>query len=160
MEKVVTDIMHPLTSYPSVFERESLGRILGLMADVVKDKKRHHLIVVESTKSEKKVIKGFITPREIVFGVAGHFLEGAENIGPIYWEGQLQSECMESFRKHAGEIMEPIKACINGSERIMEAIFLLKRYQLLFLPVVRCEEVIGIIHLDDILEEIVSMASE
>jgi predicted transcriptional regulator len=70
----------------------------------------------------------------------------------------LKSECAEAFKKHVGEIMAPIKTCINGTEKLMEAIFLLNKYQVGYLPVVRCEEVTGIIHLDDILKAVVEMA--
>ncbi len=151
--------MHPLNSYPSVREDESVGRAIEVMATALKDKKRPYLIVVENGEPVKKVIKGFITPREIVFEVAGNFLEGTENVGPIYWEGQLENECKKAFRKHAGEIMVPVKTCINGKGKLMEAIFLLKKHRLGFLPVARCEEMIGIIHMDDILEEMVCMIS-
>jgi hypothetical protein len=130
------------------------------MGKAIRDRKPPHLIVVGNDGSEKKVIKGFITPPEIVFGMADHFLKGAASIGPIFWEGQLKSECLEAFQKNVGEIMAPIKTCINGAEKLMEAIFLLNRYQVGFLPVVQYGEVTGVIHLDDILREIVEMAGD
>jgi hypothetical protein len=128
------------------------------MGGAIGENKPPHLIVVGDGDSGRKVIKGFVTPPEIVFGMADHFLKGAKSIGPIFWEGQLKSECAEAFQKHVGEIMAPIKTCINGTEKLMEAIFLLNKYQVGFLPVVRCEEVTGIIHLDDILKVVVEMA--
>ena len=50
--------------------------------------------------------------------------------------------------------MLPIKTYVRGSEMLMEAVFLLDKYRTDFLPVVKKDEVVGIIHLDDILEEI------
>ena len=37
---------------------------------------------------------------------------------------------------------------------LMEALFLLDKYQVNFLPVVNKEDVVGMIHLEDILQEI------
>ena len=158
LEKLVKDIMRPLSQYPSVSENDRVEQALELMAVALGEKKPPHLIVVGHGDSGKMVIKGFVTPPEIVFGMADHFLKGAKNIGPIFWEGQLKSECAEAFQKHVSEIMTPIKTCINGTEKLMEAIFLLNKYQVGFLPVVRCEEVTGIIHLEDILRTVVEMA--
>jgi predicted transcriptional regulator len=158
LEKLVKDIMRPLNQYPSIEENERVERALQLMKGAIDEKKLPHLIVVGDGDDDKKVIKGFVTPSEIVFGMADHFLKGAKSIGPIFWEGQLKSECTEAFQKRVSEIMSPIKTCINGTEKLMEAIFLLNKYQVGFLPVVRCEEVTGIIHLDDILKAIVEMA--
>jgi CBS domain-containing protein len=159
LEKLVKDIMRPLSDYPSIGEHERVERALTLMGGAIREKKPPHLIVVGNGGSEKKVIKGFVTPPEIVFGMADHFLKGAKSIGPIFWEGQLKSECTKAFRKYVREIMAPIQTCINGTEKLMEAIFLLNKYQVGFLPVVRCDEVTGIIHLDDILKVIVGMAA-
>ena len=159
-ENSVQDVMHPLSSYVSIDEDDSVEHALMRMADAVKEKKPPYLIVVGSDDQDKTVIKGFVTPPEIVFGMADHFLKGAESIGPIFWDGQLDSECREALQKQVREIMTPIKACINGAEKLMEAIFLLNTYQLRFLPVVRSEEVIGIIHMEDILTEIIHLASK
>ncbi|MBC8460909.1 MAG: CBS domain-containing protein, partial [Deltaproteobacteria bacterium] len=102
----------------------------------------------------KEVIKGFITETELVFGLADHFLKGTERIGPIFWEGQLETECIEGGKKRVGEIMVPIKGCVRDTEMLMEAVYLLNKYQVNFLPVVNQENVAGMIQLDDILEEI------
>jgi predicted transcriptional regulator len=100
------------------------------------------------------VIKGFITAAELVFGLSAHFLKGAEKSGPIFWEGQLEEACQEEKKTHVSEIMIPIKGCIQDTEMLMEAVFLFNKYQVSFLPVVNQVDVVGIIHIEDILEEI------
>jgi CBS domain-containing protein len=157
LEKVAADIMHSLNSFPSVRENESVKRALDVMATVVKNRKQPYLIVVKNGSPGKQIIKGFITPQEIVFEVMGNYLKGADHIGPIYWEGQLETECEKAFRRPVGDIIAPVKICINATGKLMEAVFLLYKYRLGVLPVARCEEIIGIIHLNDILEEIVGM---
>ncbi len=157
LEEKVREFMHPLHQYASIRETESVRRALQLMGDAQEGDKQPLLIVVGDNPLNK-VIQGFITPSDVVFGIADHFLRGAERIGPIFWKGQFKSECLEAFEKKAADIMSPVENCISGGENIMEAIFLLNRQQVKFLPVVESDEVIGIIHLEDIFTEINSIA--
>ena len=51
--------------------------------------------------------------------------------------------------------MSPIRAYVRDSEMLMEAVFLLHKYEQDFLLAINKEdEVVGIIHLDEILKEI------
>ncbi|MBW1739678.1 MAG: CBS domain-containing protein [Deltaproteobacteria bacterium] len=153
-EKLVKDLMRPLDQYYYVKEEETVQEALRFMNKARKENKPSCLIVVGKEPSEKEIIKGFVTPFELVFGIAGHFLKGAQRSGPIFWEGQLEAECLEGSKKQVGEIMVPIKACARETEMLMEAVFLLNKYQMDFLPVVKKDDVVGIIHLEDILKEI------
>ena len=153
-EKLVKDLMRPLDQYYCVKEEETVKDALRFMGKAREQRKPPCLIVLENDPSKKEVIKGFITPTELVFGLAAHFLKGAERNGPIFWEGQLEDECLEENKKQVGEIMVPIKGYIRETEMLMEAIYLLNKYHVDFLPVVNQEDVAGIIHLEDILKEI------
>jgi len=153
-EKLVKDFMQPLEQYYCIKEEETIEGALRFMAKAREEKKSSCLLVVGEDPSEKEVIKGFITETELVFGLAAHFLKGTERIGPIFWEGQLETECIEGGKKRVGEIMVPIKGCVRDTEMLMEAVYLLNKYQVNFLPVVNQENVAGMIQLDDILEEI------
>jgi hypothetical protein len=117
------------------------------------------LFVVEKTPPEKGVIKGYVTPRELVFGLTTHFLRGAEKSGPIFWEGQFESECRDGLDKRVAEIMSPIRAYVRDTEMLMEAVFLLHKYEQDFLLAInKEEEVVGSIHLDEILRQIATIA--
>lgn len=153
-EKLVKDFMHPLDQYYYVKEKETVQEALRLMDKAWEEGKPPCLIVVGEETSEKEIIKGFATPAELVFGLANHFLKGAQRSGPIFWEGQLEAECLEGIKKRVGEIMVPIKACARETEMLMEAVFLLNKYQVNFIPVVNKDDVVGMIHLEDILKEI------
>ncbi|MEE4356403.1 MAG: CBS domain-containing protein [Desulfococcaceae bacterium] len=150
LEKVVKDFMHPLGHYPYVSEKEPVKKVLKLLSNS-KELHAPFIIVIRNGEDGHGTVRGFISPPEVVFGIAEHFLKGAERIGPIFWEGQLQAECMESFNKKVKEIMTPFKTCINESEMILEAVFSFHKHQINSLPVVREKEVVGIIHLEDIL---------
>ncbi len=157
-EKLVKDFMRPLERCYSVKEEDTVQEALRLMDKARKEVGRLCLIVVGEGSSEKEIIKGFVTPRELVFGLATRFLKGAEKSGPIFWEGQFEAECRDGVNKRVREIMSPIKAYVRDSEMLMEAVFLLHKYQQDFLLAInKEEEVVGIIDLDEILKEIFRM---
>jgi len=154
-EKLVKDFMRPLDQCYHVKEDDTVQEALRLMDKARKEVGRLCLIVVGEGSSEKEIIKGFVTPRELVFGLATRFLKGAEKSGPIFWEGQFEAECRDGMNKRVGEIMSPIRAYVRDTEMLMEAVFLLHKYEQDFLPAIdKAEVVVGTIHLDEILKEI------
>lgn len=158
-EGIVKDFMHPLDHYCYVKEDEAVQKALVLI-DMVRKEGRHPcLVVVGKGPSEKEIIKGFVTPSELVLGLSSHFLKGAQRSGPIFWEGQLEAECLEGAKKRVEEIMAPVKACVRDSEMLMEAVFLPNKYQVDFLPVADKDDVVGMIHIHDILAHITKLAS-
>lgn len=154
LEKVVKDLMRPVGQYRSLHAGDTVEEALEMMTQASVSEKPALIVVVGGNGGEKETIKGFISPREVVFGIADHFLKGAKRIGPIFWDGQLQAECRAAFGKTVEPVMTPIRTCIKANEKIMEAIFLLNKHQLGYLPVIDGDEVVGVIHLEDILEEI------
>jgi predicted transcriptional regulator len=158
-EELVRDFMGSLDRYYYVKKEETVQEALRLMDKARKEGKSLCLIVVEEGPPEKEVIKGFVTPRELVFGLTTHFLKGAEKSGPIFWEGQFEAECRDGMNKQVKEIMSPVKAYVRDSEMLMEAVFLLHKYDQDFLLAInKEEEVVGIIHLDEILKQISNIA--
>lgn len=153
-EKLIKDFMRSLDQYYYVKDEEAVQEAVRLMGEAREEGKPPCLMVVGEKASEKETIKGFVTPAGLIFGLASHFLKGAQKSGPIFWEGQLEAECLEGIKKRVGEIMVPIKACVRETEMLMEAVFLLNRYKVDFLPVMNKDDVVGIIHLEDILKEI------
>ena len=159
-EKLVMDLMRPLDQCYYVKEEETVREALQFMDKAREAGKPLCLIVVEEGPPEKEIIKGFVTPRELVFGLTRRFLRGAEKSGPIFWEGQFEAECRDGMNKRVKEIMSPIKAYARETEMLMEAVFLLHKYQEDFLPAMRKEEVVGMIYLEDILRDIFKVVLE
>lgn len=153
-EKIVKNFMRSLDQYCYIDENDNIQKAFALMDNIRKEGKPLCLVVSEAGRLEGEIIKGFVTPSELVYGLLSHFLKGIQRSGPIFWEGQLETECLEGVNKRVGEIMLPIKAYVRENEMLMEAVFLLDKYKMDFLPVVSKDEVVGIIHLDDILKEI------
>lgn len=159
-EKRIKDLMHPLDQYHCIREEGSLQEALRIVRRVIRDGKPLCLLVMGAGSSERDVIKGYVSAGDIVFGVAANFLKGSRMSGPIFWEGQFEVECVEGVKKRVGEIMTTFKGWVRETEMLMEAVFLLNRYGVSFLPVVNQEEVTGIIHLEDILAEITGMVGK
>ncbi len=159
-EKIVKNFMRSLDQYRYIDEDDNIHKALVLMDEIRKEGKPLCLVVSEAGPFEGEIIKGFVTPSELVFGLLSHFLKGVQRSGPIFWEGQLETECLEGVNKRVEEIMLPIKAYVRENEMLMEAVFLLDKYKMDFLPVVSKDEVAGIIHLDDILKEIYGILLE
>jgi CBS domain-containing protein len=150
-EKRVQDVMRPLSQYPRLRSHQALEDALRIWKKALLTASPPCLVVFGADDDGNDVIKGFVTPSDMVFGIAGHFLKGAKKTGPIFWEGQLTTECEEAIKKSVKDIMTPLKGYIKDDEMIMEAIFLLNEYRVNLLPVVRQDEVTGLIHLEDIL---------
>lgn len=151
-ETFIRDVMHPIERYDHLNESAPLKQAMQLMQRSLKQKQLAHLVIVGKSANEDDVIKGVVSPADMVFGMARPFLRGAEKTGPIFWEGQLESECRLALQKPVETVMRPIQVCIGDDEMLMEAIFLLNKYKVDFMPVIRSDEVCGLIHLDDILK--------
>ncbi|MCG6895437.1 MAG: CBS domain-containing protein [Desulfobacteraceae bacterium] len=158
-EKNVQDFMHPVGGYGHITSDRPVRQALVEIQRRLDRNQRPCLIVIEENEAGEEVIVGTVTQRELVFGIAGHFLRGAERIGAIFWEGQLATESRQSIQQSIREIMSPIQVCIRADEMLMEAIFLLNQYRLDMLPVLQGDEVLGFIHLEDIISEVSRIAS-
>lgn len=157
--QLIENFMHPLNHYYAIRENENVGHALELISKAAETGKMPYLIVLGEDRHANEIITGFLSSRELVFGMADHFLKGARKIGPIFWEGLLETEVPEAVSKLVSEIMTPVSVCVSGSQDILEAIFLLNKYRVSFLPVVRCNEVIGVVHMDDIMNRLIHMLS-
>lgn len=157
-EKLIRDFMHPVDGYGHITSDRPVRQALVEIQRRLDRNQRPCLIVVEEDADGDEVIVGTVTQRELVFGIAGHFLKGAERIGAIFWEGQLATESRHSIRQSIREIMAPIRVCIREDEMLMEAIFLLNQYRLDMLPVLKGDDVAGFIHLEDIVQEVSRIA--
>ena len=154
LEIMIRHIMHPIDQFSQISEKASLEKALPLMRPNMNPERPNCIVVVGEGEKNSGMITGLITPAAIVFGIAGHFLKGAEKIGPIFWEGQLKSEYMLAVKKPVAEIMQPVHTCLKHDEMLMEGIFLFNKYRVDILPVIMQEEVSGLVHIEDVLKAI------
>jgi CBS domain-containing protein len=160
LEKIVEDFMLPVERYGHVAEGDTLKTAVAELRRAEAEGRPPYLIVVGPREDGGDEVRGFISPPALVFGMAEHFLRGAVRTGPIFWEGQLRAECRVALQRKVAEVMTPFETGINHREMIMEAIFLMNKYQLFFLPVIRDEGVAGVIHLEDVMKEIIRIGDD
>lgn len=156
---IIEKVMHPLHQYPAVREDERVDRALEQLATASRTGKMPHLLVIGKDRHANDSIRGFVSPSDIVFGIADQLLAGAGRLGPIFWEGLLEAVAPEAFSRRVSEIMKPVSVCAESSQDIFEVIFLLHKHRVGFMPVVRRAEVVGVIHIDDILQVLAQGAS-
>ncbi len=152
-EKPVREIMQPLAHYPLIREDDTLLEALQVATGSSTLSSDGCLLVTGESPAERPVIKGFVTKRDLVYGLTEHFLKGARSSGAIFWEGQLEAECREGIKRRVREIMTPLRGYVRETDLALEAIFLLNQYNVPCLPVVHQEDVTGLIRLRDILQE-------
>ena len=151
--------MRPLKHYGVLYVDATILTALEKMRRSVANNGPAHLIVVSDAAAGNETIKGFIAPEDLVFGIAGPFLKGAERAGAIFFEGLLEAEYRQSQEKTVGEIMSPVVTSIEEEETLMEAIFLMNRHGVLLLPVTRNGEVTGVVHIEDVFREVLERTS-
>ena len=160
IKKTVKDLMCPIWQNCYIKEDATVQEALLLLDKARKKGAYPCLFVVGKEQYEKQFIKGFVTSSELVFGLSAHFLKGAKKSGPVFWEGQLEAECVDGVKRCVREIMVPIVAYVRESNMLMEAVFLFNKYQIDFLPVVNKDDVVGMIHIHEISAYIAELASE
>gem|GEM_PF-1036608 len=152
-EKPVREIMQPLAQYPLIREDDTLLKALQVATGSNALSSDGCLLVTGESLGERPVIKGFVTKRDLVYGLTEHFLKGARSSGAIFWEGQLEAECREGIKRQVREIMTPLRGYVRETDLALEAVFLMNQYNVPCLPVVNQEDVTGLIRLRDVLQE-------
>jgi CBS domain-containing protein len=153
-EKPIGTFMHPLDRYEVVRTDTTILAAMQRMRQSLNNGGLCPLIVISEAPAGSETIQGFVTPEDLVFGIADPFLKGAERTGPIFFEGLLEAEYRQAEQKTVDEIMSPVSASIEEEETLMEAIFLMNRHDVRLLPVTRNGEVTGVVHLDDVFREV------
>jgi len=151
----IEHFMHPLHHYFSIREEAMVEAALSLHSSAVRAGKMPYLVVTGTDRHGRESVTGFLSSRELVFGIADHFLKGARKVGPIFWEGLLEAEMPAAVSRRVCEIMAPVPVCIGSTRDILEAVFAFNKHCVSCLPVLQHQEVIGILHLEDVLNSFV-----
>ena len=153
-EKSIGQFMHPLDRYGILRPEETILSALQQMLRAEENNPPPHLIVVSDAPAGSETIQGFVTPEDMVFGISAPFLKGVERTGPIFFEGLLEAEYRQAGQRAVAEIMSPVAGSIDENEMLMEAVFLMNHHGVRVLPVTRSAEVTGIVHIEDIFNEL------
>ena len=167
-EKLIQDIMVPVEEYPCIPHTLTLGdAILEMTVQILRKKlisvPRVSLVFDEDFSD----LLGMLRRRDIMRGLEPRFLGS----GPLEYQRKLFdveidpnlselsydkiiSRMRERAKRLVGEFMIPIKATIEYDDHIMKAIYEMVDQNTSLLPVLKDDNVVGVVRSVDVLGEI------
>jgi Mg/Co/Ni transporter MgtE len=171
-ERLVKDIMIPLTDYPHFpywfSVREAIAMIKAAAADPTKKVLPYLVLVFD----EKYQLLGYLGIREMLRGIEPRFLKTKEAtpgyLGPeavdltlgTLWRDLFTRRCKEEAKKPVREVMSPIRATIPATAPIVKAAFLMLQTDTWIIPAMEDKKVAGIARLVDIFKELTTQVLE
>jgi Mg/Co/Ni transporter MgtE len=170
-ERLVKDIMIPLTDYPHIpywfSVREAIAMIKTMAADPTKKVLPYLVLVFD----EKYQLLGYLGIKEMLRGIEPRFLKAKETpgyLGPeamdltlgTLWRDLFGRRCREEAKKPVSEVMSPIRATIPATESIVKAAYLMLQTDSWIIPVMEDKKVAGIARLVDIFKELTTQVLE
>ncbi len=173
IDKIVQDIMVPLEEYPCIPDTLTLRDAIREIQVQILRKNQASLprmaLVFDETLSE---LLGVLRRRDIMRGLEPRFLVSGsleyqrklftERIDPNLAElshDKMAAHIRARASRLVREFMIPIRATINYDDHIMKAISEMVDQNTSLLPVLRDEDVVGVVRSVDVLNEIALMIS-
>ncbi|MBW1953289.1 MAG: CBS domain-containing protein [Deltaproteobacteria bacterium] len=170
-ERLVREIMIPLTDYPHIpywfSVREAIAMLKAAAADPTKKVLPYLVLVFD----EKYQLLGYLGIQEMLRGIEPRFLKTKEIphfLGPetmdmtlgTLWKDLFTRQCKEEAKKPVREVMAPIRATSNATDPIVKAAFIMLHTDTWILPVMEEKKVAGIVRLVDIFKELTAQVLE
>jgi CBS-domain-containing membrane protein len=170
-ERLVKDIMIPLTDYPHIpywfSVREAIAMLKAMAADPEKKVAPYLVLVFD----EKYQLLGYLGIREMLQGIEPRFLKGKEKLrfqgletvdltmGTL-WKDLFTRRCKEEAKKPVKEVMAPIRATIQAADPIVKAAYAMLQTDTWIIPVMEGNKVVGIARLADIFKDLTTEVLE
>lgn len=169
-ERLVRDIMIPLTDYPHIpywfSVRQAIAMVKAAAAEPHAKMEPRFVLVFD----EKYQLLGFVGLKEMLRGIEPRFLrrpetahfQGAQPLErdpslSLLWRDLFGRGCKEEANKPVQEIMTPVKATVKVDDPLIKAAYTMVQMDLEILPVMENNKVAGIARLEDIFQEITSI---
>ena len=158
-EKSIGQLMHPLSQYGVLYADATILTATVKMQRAMENNGPAHLIVVSDAPAGNEMILKlpFLNASLIYtcfYSLIGRPHDEGGRVGDVG-----ASEYRQAQEKTVAEIMSPVSASIEEDEMLMEAIFLMNRHGVRLLPVTRNDEVTGVVHFEDVLQEILERST-
>jgi Mg/Co/Ni transporter MgtE len=170
-ERLVKDLMIPLTDYPHIpywfSVRQAISMLKALAADPEKKVVPYLVLVFD----EKYQLLGFLGIREMLRGIEPRFLKSQErpkfqglesvdlSMGTL-WKDLFSRSCKEEAQKPVKDVMSPILATIQTTDPIIKAAYAMLQTDTWIIPVMEGKKVMGIARLVDIFKELTTEVLE
>jgi CBS domain-containing protein len=162
--KKVADLMIPLEDYPHVPYWYTLRQAMAIV--------REAAIKFEGTFEPRSVLVfdekyhllGILTLKDIIRGLTPKLLQGA--LGKLQAAFDVDAvladleadiagpKVKEAAQTAVSEVMSPIKGTVDAGDSLAKALLLMVKEDVIRMPVMAAEKVVGIIRLSDLFQEI------
>lgn len=165
---LVKDIYVKIDDYPNILESSPIGNAFYMMHSVLEDKHKYRSILVLDDNSH---LKGYLSLRDLIRAVGpdylhkvhpdvkGHQPFNFEGLGQnlsalslLWQEGFSVQQLQTEAKKPVSEYMTLMNEQVSLNDPVAKCLYLMLVKDLLMLPVVENEEVVGVIRLVDVFE--------
>lgn len=155
-EKRIKDLMLDVLALERISPQTKVAEAVKVLNEKQKGRCPSSLLVVNEVADEKEIL-GMLSIDDIL----AHMESSTKAIEelPIFWQGQFLEECEAILERPGSEIMSPVMHVIHQDGTLMEAVHLITSHKIDWLPVVEGEAVVGILLKEDLLKEIVAVAT-
>ncbi len=165
-ERLVRDIMIPITDYTTITEERSVGEAVKKLRESFSAavctsrlmETGHRSIMVFDRQGR---IKGMLSIVDLLQEIMPFYLSApkpsmADSIqySPMFWRGAFNREIQLLAKRRVGEIMSPAPMTINDDSNLMEAAHTMVTQKVRRMVVVREGDVAGVIREQDLFFEI------
>lgn len=170
-DRLVRDIMIPLTEYPHIPYWFSVREAIALIKSALADPSKKVLPYLVLVFDEKYQLLGYLGMKEMLQGMEPRFLKTKETphfMGPeavdltlgTLWKDLFSRRCKEEAKKPVREVMAPIRATIRATDPIVKAAYVMLHTDTWIIPVMDNKHVVGIARLVDIFKELTTLVLE
>jgi Mg/Co/Ni transporter MgtE len=170
-ERLVKDLMIPLTDYPHIPYWFSVRQAISMLKALAADPEKRVVPYLVLVFDEKYQLLGYLGIREMLRGIEPRFLKSQEMphvLGPksadlsmgSLWRDLFSRRCKEEAKKPVKDVMSPIQATIQASDPIIKAAYAMLQTDTWIIPVMEGHKVIGIARLVDIFKELTTEVLE
>jgi CheY-like chemotaxis protein len=165
-ERLVRDVMIPITDYTTITEEQSVGEAVRKLRESFSAavctsrlmETGHRSILVFDRQGR---VKGMLAIVDLLRAIMPAYLSApkpsmadAIQYSPMFWRGAFNREIELVARRRVGEIMAPAPMTINDDANLMEAAYTMVTCKMRRMVVMRGGEVAGIVREQDLFFEI------
>lgn len=163
----VKDVYISIDDYPNISQGAPIGHAFHLMHHVLEDKNKYRTILVLDDDDH---LKGYLSLRDLIRTIGPDYLrkthQGTKGNQPfasisqdltslsLIWQDGFTLKLHEELNKPVSDYMTLMEDQVNLDDPIAKCIYLMLFHDVLILPVVESERVIGVVRLVDLFERI------
>ncbi len=174
MSNLAKDIMIPIDRYPNIFQTATLHQAIEILETAsLEIHGRKSLPRALIVFDEQFHPLGIVRRRDIMLGLEPKFMRSMSlktrrdlfqiEVDPDLEElsqGRFAEAVNEQARQPVSTIMQPIKSTVEHDDRLAKVVFKIIKQDINLMPVLKDEEVIGVVRTVDVFREIAKLLED